>query len=92
MRPFDLHARDFYDEIIDSDFSNSILQLPNEKTFPVEFGMVGAGILMKRRLHEILVQIMEHYDATIDGFQGLIFIGPPGSGKVCTVDSISYVY
>jgi len=81
--PFDDFASEFNNLMRNTEFSNSLLQLPEGKTFPVEFGKVQAGVLLKRRLYDILVQILFDCITTIPAFQGIIFIGPPGSGKVC---------
>ena len=70
------------------DFSNSILQLPEGKTFPVEYGKLGAGILMKRRVYALLTELIENCIKDIYAFEGVILIGPPGSGKVRNYDLI----
>lgn len=82
LNPFDNFASEFYHSMLNIDFSNSLLQLPNGKTFPVEFGKFHAGVLLKRRLFDVLIQVLFNCVHTVPGFEGAIFIGPPGSGKV----------
>jgi DNA replication protein DnaC len=67
------------------DFQDSILRLPEGMTFPVEFGEDLAGILIKRALYEKLKQIISFYKNSGERYLGVIFIGPPGAGKVCAI-------
>lgn len=59
MNPFNSYASDFYCYMISRVFSNSILQLPGGKSFPAEFGELGAGILMKRRYDDLLIEFIQ---------------------------------
>jgi hypothetical protein len=67
------------------DFKDSILSLPEGKTFPVEFGKCNAGILIKRRLYKKLKKIISFFKNNEHKYYGVILIGPPGAGKVCTI-------
>jgi hypothetical protein len=67
------------------DFKDSILRLPEGKTFPVDFGGDLAGILIKRPLYEKLNKIISFYKNSADRLRGLILIGPTGAGKVCAI-------
>jgi hypothetical protein len=77
------YALEFYNLMKELDFSDSILRLPEGKTFPVEFGKGFAGILIKRPLYEKLEYIISSYKKIDVPLQdGVILIGPPGAGKV----------
>jgi hypothetical protein len=67
------------------EFSDSILKLPEGKTFPVEFGKSHAGILIKRPLYEKLTKIISFYKKSDDNYGGVILIGPSGAGKVYAI-------
>jgi hypothetical protein len=68
------------------DFQDSILRLPEGMTFPVEFGKLRAGILIERPLYKKLNKLISIYkNDSVDLHDGVIFIGPPGAGKVCAI-------
>jgi hypothetical protein len=65
----------------DLEFSDSILRLP-QGSFPVEIGKYSAGILFKRCLYDKLIKILTKRTNDDVLFEGFVFIGPPGIGKV----------
>jgi hypothetical protein len=81
---FNDQALEFFNFMINLDFKDSILRLPVGKTFPVEFGEECAGILIERPLYHKRIKIISSYkDNTAAKYKCVIFIGPPGAGKVC---------